>query len=235
MCGRFTLKTPPDQWGQLLLPLPLNDAVSQAPELLANWQPRYNIAPTQNILAFTSPGSTTAIALDYYRWGLVPSWAKELSIGNRMINARSETLPEKRSFSGPLAKRRCLVLADGYYEWQKLKDGSKQPYWISPANSGMMLLAGLWESNQAASNKSVQSCTIVTTASNESLVEIHDRMPCVMEGSAIERWLADDCTKEEAHSLLRAAEDDYFTTHQASKSVNNPRNDGPSCLGDIQE
>jgi len=115
MCGRYTLKTPPDQWGQLLLPMV--ESASKPGMPLAEWSPRYNIAPTQNVLAVSrepdSESSVGGLLLDYFRWGLIPSWAKELSIGNRMINARSETVDEKRSFNAPLATRRCLVLADG--------------------------------------------------------------------------------------------------------------------------
>ena len=168
--------------------------------------------------------------LDYFRWGLVPSWAKELSIGSRMINARAETLPEKRSFSGPLKSRRCLVVADGYYEWQKLEDGSKQACWISPADDGVMCLAGLWETNIKATGEPVQSCTIITTAANQSLGEIHDRMPVVMEGQALEQWMSPKTSSEEAHELLNSAAEEYFQVTRVSKLVNSVRNDSPECI-----
>ncbi|MFK7735297.1 MAG: SOS response-associated peptidase [Pirellulaceae bacterium] len=235
MCGRYTLKTHPDQWGQLLLPMV--ESASRPGAALAEWSPRYNIAPTQNVLAISgepdTESSTGGLLLDYFRWGLVPSWAKELSIGNRMINARSETVHEKRSFKGPLEKRRCLVLADGYYEWQKLADGSKQPCWISAAEGTVMALAGLWESNRQASDAVVRSCTILTTAANQQLQEIHDRMPIVMDGPAVERWMSAECSAEEAKTLLGQAEDGYFEVTKVSTLVNNPRNETAECLEPI--
>ncbi|MEM7478283.1 MAG: SOS response-associated peptidase [Planctomycetota bacterium] len=230
MCGRYTLKTPPDQWGQLLLPIVESaNAATPEGEAALDWRPRYNIAPTQNVLALTSSAEGDWI-LDYYRWGLVPSWAQELAIGNRMINARAETLPEKRSFSGPLKKRRCMILADGYYEWQKLGDGTKQACWISPQDDQVICLAGLWESNRRATGEEVYSCTIITTSANGFLSPIHDRMPVVLEGQAAEQWMDSDCPADEAHQLLGTTEDEFFKVTRVSKLVNNPRNEVPECL-----
>ena len=178
MCGRFTLKTPPDQWGQLLLPL-LDIEVAKA-----NWGPRFNVAPTQNIVAIAVDCESAERFTDYFRWGLVPSWAEELSIGNRMINARAETISEKRSFTGPLKNRRCVVIADGYYEW-KTEGKLKQPYWIHPPDGGVFAMAGLWETNRRATGQPVKSCTIITTAANEKLAEVHDRMPVVLVDEAL--------------------------------------------------
>lgn len=223
MCGRFTLKTPPIEWNQLLLPL------VDSPLLQSDWQPRYNIAPTQNILAVYSNKEENR-ALGNFRWGLVPFWSKDLAIGNRMINARSETIHEKRSFSGALKKRRCMIIADGYYEWQKLSGGKKQPCWISPSSGGVVLLAGLWEKNSQACEETIQSCTIITTAANTQLASIHDRMPVALEGPAVERWMSSDLETEEALSLLNAAEDGFFQVRSVSTLVNNPRNDSPECL-----
>ena len=224
MCGRFTLKTPPEQWGQLLLPMA--ELASQLPA----FQPRYNIAPTQDILAIAKCGESNALQLQSFRWGLVPGWASELSIGNRVINARSESLLEKRSFQGPLKQRRCLILADGYYEWEKLDDGSKQPFWISPAEGGVIQLAGLWDSNQRATGQKVQSCTIITTAANSSLAWVHDRMPVMLAGESARRWMDSACDAVEAHALLGPAEDGFFKTTAVSKHVNNPRHEDPACL-----
>ncbi|MCA9134265.1 MAG: SOS response-associated peptidase, partial [Planctomycetales bacterium] len=164
MCGRFTLKTPPAQWSQLLLPI-----VDFQP-LLAGWQPRYNIAPTQDILALACEAENAAYAT-YFRWGLLPKWATELSIGSRMINARRETLAEKKSFATPLATRRCLIIADGYYEWRPEKAG-KQAYWISPKDGGIMQFAGLWEQNSKIGPQPIRSCTIITTAAAANLAAI---------------------------------------------------------------
>ncbi|GAB5403804.1 MAG: SOS response-associated peptidase [Aureliella sp.] len=224
MCGRFTLKTNPDCWAQLLLPLKL----PTASPALTDWQPRYNIAPTQSVLALTSGDEGTA--LESLRWGLLPFWAKDLSIGNRMINARSETLSEKRSFAKPFESQRCLILADGYYEWQKLADGTKRPIWISPAEGGLMLMAGLWESNSRATDSLVRSCTVITTAANSGLNEIHDRMPVVVQPEEAELWLNPNRDSNAVHELLGAAEPDYFRFHEVSTLVNSPKNDLPDCI-----
>ena len=147
-----------------------------------------------------------------------------------MINARSETLHEKRSFSKPLATKRCLIIADGYYEWQKQSDGTKQPCWIHPSDGGTMLLAGLWESNRRATDKTVRSCTIITTEANSALADIHDRMPVMLSDNLADRWLDSDCPVEEARSMLASADEEYFSVRPVSKTVNNPRNESPDCL-----
>ncbi len=222
MCGRFTLKTNPDCWAQLLLPLTF------ASPATADWQPRYNIAPTQSVLAVTSSDAGTTV--DSFRWGLLPFWAKDLSIGNRMINARSETLSEKRSFAKPYDSQRCLILADGYYEWQKLSGGGKRPTWISPADGGLMLMAGLWESNSRATDSLVRSCTIITTAANSVLADIHDRMPVVISPEDAKLWLNPNRDGNAVGELLNATEPGYFRFHEVSTLVNSPKNDLPDCI-----
>ena len=223
MCGRLTLKTPPDQWGQLLLPLLDTDFVT------ANWTPRYNIAPTQNIVAIAVNCESAERFTDYFRWGLVPSWAEELSIGNRMINARAETISEKRSFVGPLSKRRCAVIADGYYEW-KLVGKQKQPYWIHAASSEVFALAGLWETNTRATGQLTKSCTIVTTSANAKLAEVHDRMPVMLKGDALLKWLDAKVSAEAAEELLAPAVDSFFEFQAVDRRVNNARVDDEDCL-----
>lgn len=233
MCGRMTLKTLPAEWSQLLLPLCQADQ-EQVDTVLAQWKPRYNIAPTQSILAVVPTGQEELIGIDYLRWGLVPGWADDLAIGSRMINARAETLPEKRSFSGPLEKKRCLVIADGYYEWQKLPSGKKQPYWISPAKGGVVLLAGLWETNRKATGQPVRSCAIVTTAANKALSGIHDRMPVALEKEVAARWMDTRDNSLSAHELLGPADDSYFRTRQISTYVNNVRHEGGQCIKSVE-
>ncbi|RMF40743.1 MAG: SOS response-associated peptidase [Planctomycetota bacterium] len=222
MCGRFTLKTPPDQWGQLLLPLEDRHGALQ------QWRPRYNIAPTQNILCVVaSPGGE--LDYQYLRWGLVPPWADDLAIGNRMINARAETLLEKRSFRGPMRSRRCLVIADGYYEWKREADG-KQPYWIAPGGGGAIQFAGLWEINRKAAEEPILSCAIITTDANEELKEIHDRMPAILRRDEAERWANLDFPADRAQRLLQPAPRNWLVAHKANRIVGNPRYDGPECL-----
>lgn len=236
MCGRYTLKTPPSEWGQLLIPLAsdvpdlnvLGRDVTSRLERLDGWTPRYNIAPTQKVLALASDGGE--LALDYFRWGLVPRWSNDLAIGSRMINARAETIHEKKSFAGPFATQRCFVLADGYYEWQKLDGGKKQPCWIAPAEGGAMLLAGVWEQNTRATGANCRSCTIITTSASDSLASIHDRMPVVLDAAAAETWGRADSSVEELRGLLVPAPEGSLTVRCVSTLVNNVRNDSAECL-----
>lgn len=223
MCGRFTLKTPPDQWGQLLLPLLDVEAAK------AQWVPRYNVAPTQNIVAIAVDCESAEQFTDYFRWGLVPSWAEDLSIGNRMINARAETIGEKRSFSGPLKSRRCLVIADGYYEW-KTEGKLKQPYWIHPADGGVFAMAGLWETNRRATGQPVKSCTIITTSANEKTAEVHDRMPVILIDEALQSWLSQSLSVADATSLLKSAPEEFLDLQAVDRRVNNARIDDADCL-----
>ena len=223
MCGRFTLKTPPDRWGQLLLPM-LDIEVAKA-----NWMPRYNVAPTQNIVAIAVDCESAERFTDYFRWGLIPSWAEDLSIGNRMINARAETISEKRSFAGPLKSRRCVVIADGYYEW-KTEGKLKQPYWIHPAAGGVFAMAGLWETNCRATGQPLKSCTIITTSANEKLAEVHDRMPVVLVDEALRSWLSRDLSADETPRLLNSAPENLFKTQAVDRRVNNARIDDEDCL-----
>ncbi len=227
MCGRLTLKTPPSEWKQLLLP------AINFEKFIADWQPRYNIAPTQSlaIIAADFVGKEESPAhFGFFRWGLVPSWATELSIGNRMINARRETLREKKSFVGPLRKRRCLIIADGYYEWQTLDAKHKQPHWIYPSRGGVMQLAGLWETNTRATGQAVDTCTIITTGANSTIANIHDRMPVVLDGESAARWLDPECEEAEAFGLLGPADDAFLQTRKVSSYVNNARHEDPQCL-----
>ncbi len=225
MCGRYTIKTPADEWAQLLLPLQTN-----APP--GGIKPRFNVAPTQNVMALIGEEAGKA---EYrgFRWGLVPFWAKELSIGNRMINARGETLHEKRSFAKLLDRRRCLIIADGYYEWEKLGGGGKQPHWIHPAQGGIFLMAGLWDTNKNVSEQEVASCTVVTVAANAQLAGIHDRMPAVILPQFAAEWLSCETSTEQARSMLGSMEDGFFETRPVSSFVNRPANDSSECIARI--
>ncbi len=240
MCGRLTLKTPPSQWSQLLLP------VIDSEPLWATWQPRYNIAPTQQVVVIANilEGATERAprSLDaqpqytQQRWGLVPSWANDLSIGSRMINARRETLREKKSFIGPLRERRCLIVADGYYEWQQREGTLKQPFWIAPERGGMLQLAGLWQVNRRAKGAPVATCTIITTAANASVSAVHDRMPVSLLGAEAAQWLDPACAVDDAYQLLEpAAAVAEWKPRAVNTYVNNARHEGPQCLADGTE
>ncbi len=224
MCGRFTLKTAPDQWGQLLLPhLDLGSIASE-------WQPRYNIAPTQPILGLVQQSHDgNSIGVHAFRWGLVPFWADDLAIGNRMINARSETLADKPAFRGPLAKHRCAIVADGYYEWQ-VQGKHKQPFWIHRADQHVFALAGLWDRNRKATDQEVLSATIITAPACDSLASIHDRMPAILAGPDLQAWLDPNTTTTDAEHLLKTARQTDLQATAVSTHVNNPRHEDAKCL-----
>jgi putative SOS response-associated peptidase YedK len=197
--------------------------------LPSHFEPRYNIAPTQSLWAVARNAEATS-QLTEFRWGLVPFWATELNIGNSMINARQETLLEKRSFKGPLDKRRCLIIADGYYEWKRVTPKEKHAYWITPMEDLLLLFAGLWETNQKATGQLVQSCVIITTNANSKMAQIHDRMPVPLVGPAAKQWLDPSLTANQAYKLLGAVKDDFFQPLAVSSYVNNARHEGPACI-----
>ena len=206
----------------------------------ADLHPRYNIAPTQEVPVVRLDSDSGDRKLSLVRWGLVPSWAKDPSIGNRMINARSETVAEKPSFRSAFRRRRCLVVADGYYEWKKTEDG-KQPYHIRMQDERPFAMAGLWETwhgppadgdaPQPAS-AGFESCTVITTQSNEVTAPIHDRMPVILHEQDWPRWLdvETDWPKNQLLKLLEPWNGDDLTMQIVSKHVNNPRHEGAECL-----
>ena len=220
MCGRFTLRIDGElvsiEWGWTRR-LPLH--------------PRFNIAPTQSVWAVRmEDGEVRPVEL---RWGLIPAWARDASIGNRMINARAETLREKPSFRSALAKRRCLVLADGFYEWQSRGKGPKQPFWFSRADGGLLTFAGLWERWAPAGNEPVESCTIVTTTCNAVLRPVHERMPVVISGGDRATWLDVRHPVDAVMPLLCPAPDDLLVAMPVSTAVNSPANDGPELIAAV--
>lgn len=219
MCGRFAFYSPSEATAALF------GAASSTKVV-----PRYNIAPTQYIAAVRGDG-TSAPELTMLRWGLVPSWAKDPSIGNRMINARVETVAEKPSFRSAYKKRRCLILADGFYEWQKGADG-KTPYFISLADGTPFAFAGLWENwNSKESDESLQTTAIITTAASDFMAQLHQRMPVVMRPGEAERWLGGDM------KLLSEVIDNppAFRAWPVDRKVNNARNEGAELINPAGE
>jgi putative SOS response-associated peptidase YedK len=214
MCGRFAFYSPSEATAALF-------GVSGSLDVEA----RYNIAPTQYVAAIRNAEEGDR-ELALLRWGLVPFWAKDPAIGNRMINARAETVAEKPSFRAAYRRRRCLVLADGFYEWHKDESG-KTPYFISLASEQPFAFAGLWEHWQSKeSDESIQSATLITAAANDFMSALHDRMPVVLEPETADRWLAGD------DELI-----DYAIQHSpklrawpVDRSVNNPRHEGESLI-----
>jgi putative SOS response-associated peptidase YedK len=217
MCGRYTLRTAPETLADVF-------ALTEVP---AQLRPRYNIAPTQDVavVASDAPGR-----LQFFRWGLVPSWAKDLAIGNKMINARAETLAEKPSYRTPLKRRRCLVLADGFYEWKA--DGKrKTPHHIRRRDERPFAFAGLWESWRPPEGPEVRSCTLITTSPNAVMAPIHDRMPVLLAPEAWARWLAaEELPPGEVAAMLVPYAGDDLVASPVSTLVNIPGNDVPACV-----
>lgn len=222
MCGRFTLTLDPDE---------LQEAFPQFifPE---EYRPRYNIAPSQPVLAIPNDGSRKA---DFFKWGLIPSWAKDPTIGNRMINARSETLTEKPSFRTAFKKRRCIILADGFFEWQSQTDKkTKIPHYIHLKSRQGFGFAGLWEDWHASDGSGIKSCTIITTSPNDLLAPIHKRMPVILPQSAYETWLDPvERSQPDLVGLLGPYPGHEMAAYPISKLVNQPSNDVPQVLEPI--
>lgn len=209
----------------------------EAARQLPLFEPRYNIAPTQDVLAVrvdAEVGEREAAAL---RWGLIPSWAKEPKSGPPMINARAETVAEKPTFRTAVRRRRCLIPADGFYEWQKLgagaNRGKKQPFYIHRGDDRPFAFAGLWESWSAMENRPlvIESCTIITTSANRALAALHDRMPVILAESDYALWLDPivDDPGDVAH-LLAPCGDEELVAEPVSTHVNRVANDDPQCI-----
>jgi putative SOS response-associated peptidase YedK len=219
MCGRYTLITGGDQVAEQFL-------LDFVPVLT----PRYNIAPTQAVAMVRQPDPAGPRQLAWVRWGLIPSWATDPAIGNRLINARSETVAEKPSFRSALRQRRCLVLADGFFEWQA-EGRKKRPFWFRRRDGRPFGLAGLWERWQGPDRQPVESCTVLTTEANEVVRPVHDRMPVFLDPADQARWL--DPSQKQAGPLLpllRPCPAADLVATEVSPRVNDPRHDGPDCI-----
>lgn len=219
VCGRITLTTPPDL---------LADEIGLT--LPAGLAPRYNIAPTQPVLVVPNREPRSA---GLVRWGLIPSWARDPRIGSRLINARAETLAERPSFRVPLERRRCLVLADGFYEWKR--DGrSRTPIYFRLASGRPFAFAGLWDIWRSPTGGQVGSCAIVTTAPNELVAPIHDRMPVILPRDAWDRWIDPrPLPPDSLADLLAPYPADELLSYPVSPLVNSPDNDRPECIQPI--
>jgi putative SOS response-associated peptidase YedK len=222
MCGRFTLTTELDRLEARF--------VFRAANL--SFSPRYNIAPSQSVLTvLDSEGEHRAGLL---RWGLIPSWAKDPAIGDRMINARAETVAEKPSFRRALQKRRCLILADGFYEWRK-EGRTKTPMFIALKSHEPFAFAGLWETWKPPTGEPIHSCTIITTSPNPLMASIHDRMPVILPRTAESLWL--DRTVADPQALLPLLAPypaELMEAYAVSPLVNSPRNNTPACIEPLE-
>jgi putative SOS response-associated peptidase YedK len=220
MCGRYTFFSPSESVTRLFdTPVPVSI------------EARYNIAPTQFVPAIRldPQGQRQLVML---HWGLVPSWAREKAIGNRMINARAETLAEKPSFKKAFSQRRCLVLTSGFYEWRK-EGGAKRPYFISRKDSEPIAMAGLWE-GWRQETEPLESCTIITTEANDFMQALHHRMPAMLAPEDCGRWLdSKNVGIVEAADLLRPLQEDSLQAWPVSTRVNSPRNEGAELLDPV--
>jgi putative SOS response-associated peptidase YedK len=222
MCGRFTLtELDPDLVSETF-------SLPGVPDL----PPRYNIAPTQPVATIAHPHNTDGNQFFVMRWGLIPSWAKDPSIGNKLINARGETVHEKPSFRSALRYRRCLILADGFYEWQKQGDGPKVPLYITLTGHRLFALAGLYEHwTEPQSGETVTTCTIITTTPNELMASIHNRMPVILPREDYAAWLDPAETNAKAVlPLLRPYPAADMLAYPVSRRVNSPANDAPDLI-----
>jgi putative SOS response-associated peptidase YedK len=219
MCGRFTLTVDPaelqDTFTDFIFP--------------SKFAPRFNIAPSQPVLAIPNNGASKA---DFFIWGLIPMWAKDPSIGNRLINARGETVAEKPSFRGSFKYKRCIILADGFYEW---KAGSgkkpKTPYYIHMKDRKPFVFAGLWDSWEGPDGSSIKTCTIITTEPNELMATLHNRMPVILHPRDYAKWLDDaPQTPENLLPLIKPYPADNMSAYPVSTLVNKPGNESPELV-----
>jgi putative SOS response-associated peptidase YedK len=219
MCGRFTLTIDPNHLQEAFPWAVIPDDIL----------PRYNIAPAQQVAVIPNTGNNT---LAMYKWGLIPSWAKDPSIGDRMINARAETIAEKPSFRNAYRRRRCLVLADGFYEWKQNPDlKTKQPMFIHLKDSQPFAFAGLWESWKSPDGSEIRTCTIITTEPNSLMQTIHNRMPVMLPRDAYSEWLAvEDRQPSQLNHLLVPYPSAEMEAYPVSKMVNSPENEIASLI-----
>ncbi|HNK63572.1 MAG TPA: SOS response-associated peptidase [Anaerolineales bacterium] len=223
MCGRFTLTVDPaelkESFDGYIFP--------------TQFAPRFNIAPTQPVLAIPNDAKNRA---DFFLWGLIPSWSKDPTIANKLINARGETLAEKPSFRGGFKYKRCMILADGFYEWKtNAGEKNKTPYFIHMKDRNPFALAGLWDEWHSPDGASVRTCTIITTEPNELMSTLHNRMPVILDPKDYAQWL-DPAPQppDRLQHLIRPFPADRMSAHPVSTLVNKPENDRPELVVPLQ-
>ncbi|MCA9868126.1 MAG: SOS response-associated peptidase [Anaerolineae bacterium] len=221
MCGRFALAATGEEVAE-------HYQLSEIPFVV----PRYNIAPTQPVAAVRLNASE-AREFTHFQWGLIPSWAKDPSMGSRMINARAETVADKPAFRAAFKRRRCLLPATGFYEWRKM-NGHKQPMYIREAGGGLVSLAGLWEVWQSADGGQLETCTILTTTANALMEPIHDRMPLILDSQDYDMWLSPDTPADQLNHLLRPFDPAHLLAYPVGTAVNKPQNDTPDIIEPVR-
>lgn len=222
MCGRFTLTIGTEELMNRFL-------LTQLPE---EYVPRYNIAPGQLILAIITDHHQSRRA-GFLRWGLVPAWSRDEKIGNKMINARSETLHEKPSFKSLLSRKRCLIPADGFFEWKVTGQG-KQPVRILFQDERVFSMAGLYDTWLNSEGKKIHSCTIITTEANDLIRPVHHRMPVILKPEEEEKWLNRDTQDNKSLSaMLQPVHSDAMKLYTVASEVGNVKNDHPGCISEL--
>ncbi|MFH1809497.1 MAG: SOS response-associated peptidase [Pseudomonadota bacterium] len=227
MCGRFILTESPDVLADLVgLDASWADGVG-------GFKPNYNVAPTHQVIAFRQRPEGTGREAVRLRWGLIPFWSKDEKIAYKLINARSETAPDKPSFRAAFKRRRCLVPADGFYEWKK-SGKAKQPFCIRLRDDRPFAIAGLWEHWQGPDGQVVESCTLLTTEPNAMMAKIHDRMPVILDPADFDLWLDPGVDKADPlRPLLAPFDDKQMRAYEVSSRVGSPAANDPSCIAPV--
>lgn len=223
MCGRINLWTSPAELAEFF-------DLFREPE----WSPRYNLGPMQQILVVRIKPDGIRLA-EPLQWGLVPGWARDPSVGSHMTNARSDTISSKPAYREAFKKRRCLIPANGFYEWQHVSGKTKQPWHIFRADGAPLVFAGLWEKWQTPDGDLLESCSIITTDANEFMAEIHTRMPVILSNEERNTWLDVQIDEPTVLSkLLVASPNEWLQKTPVSTLVNNVRNDSPECIQPVK-
>ncbi|KAA9014056.1 SOS response-associated peptidase [Niallia endozanthoxylica] len=224
MCGRFTLSA---DFSEIIERFAIEAAIEE--EL---YQLSYNIAPSHSVLSVINDGSRNR--LGYLKWGLIPNWAKDQKIGFKLINARAETLAEKPSFRDAYMKRRCLVIADSFYEWKRHDQQNKTPMRIKLKTDELFAMAGLWERWKSSEGKTIFSCTVITTTPNEVVKDIHDRMPVILKKEDEQTWLNPSIQDpHKLNSILKPLPEEFIEAYEVSNLVNSPKNNSPQLIEKI--
>lgn len=225
MCGRYTLAGPrPGEWSEMRIRTRF-PALGEAVEL----RQRFNVAPTDEVACVTTSREGEPRG-ELLRWGLVPHWAKDPSLGAKMINARSETVAEKPAFRDAFSRRRCLVVADGFYEWERRGPKARHPFHITREDRAPFAFAGLWATWHGPGDTTLRTCSIVTTQANDAVRELHDRMPVILEPDGEAAWLDPATPAGVLHELMAPLPPELTHLREVSRAVNDARHDAPDCL-----
>ena len=224
MCGRFTLFA---SFNDIIERFNIEQSITE--EL---YNPNYNVAPSHSVLSVINDGKINR--LGYLKWGLIPSWAKDEKIGDKMINARAETLNEKPSYRMAYKKKRCLIIADSFYEWKRHEDKTKTPMRIKLKSDELFAMAGLWEQWKSPKGDSVYSCTVITTTPNDLVIDIHDRMPVILRPEDEKTWLDNSINDVNLlDDLLKPLPEELLEAYEVSNLVNSPKNNSPNLIQEV--